>query len=160
MTSKEHRDPTIKKPAPWPYETKKFTFNRGFFEGTVKRFDENTKIIIVDGNIGAGKSSFAKQLADAFDLKYFPEPSMDRYFVSAYGFDLRKIDSLLPPSFKCCDIDTYYSNPHHQNVAKFQMLMYMFRLEDYLNALAHVLNTGKQIFLVEFHRSLDQDLII
>lgn len=143
ITSKENRDPNIKKPAPWPYKTKNFTFFRGYIEGTVKRFDENTKIIVVDGNIGAGKSKFAKELADAFDMEYFPEPTMERYFITAYGYDIRKIDSILPPSYKCCDVSTFYRNPHHQNVPKFQYRMYMFRLEQYLNALAHVLNTGK-----------------
>lgn len=145
ITSKENRDPDIKKPAPWPYKTKKFTYHRGFFEGTLKRFDENTKVIVVDGNIGAGKSSFAKQLADAFDMVYFPEPTMDRYLVSPYGFDLRTIDELLPPSFKCCDINTFYTNPYHQNVAKFQHKMFMLRLEQYLDALSHLLNTGNCI---------------
>lgn len=147
MTSKENRDPSIIKPEPWPYKTKKFTFNRGFFEGTVKRFDENTKVVVVDGNIGAGKSAFAKQLAEAFDFEYFPEPTMEPYFVSTYGFDLRKIDELLPPSYKCCDVSTFYANPYHQNVAKFQFRMYMFRLEQYLNALAHILNTGQGVVL-------------
>ena len=142
MTSKEFRDPNIKKPAPWPYETKKYTFLKSYYEGTVKRFDENTKVVIVDGNIGAGKSSFAKQLADAFDFKYFPEPTMEPYFVNKYGFDMRKIDELLPPSYKCCDINTFYANPYHQNVAKFQFRMYMFRLEQYIDALAYLLNTG------------------
>lgn len=145
MTSKENRDPNYKKPAPWPYETKKFTFNRGFIEGTSKRFDENTKIVIVEGNIGAGKSSFAKQLAEAFDFKYFPEPTLEPYFVNAYGYDIRKINDLLPPSYKCCDISTFYANPYHQNVPKMQIRMFRFRLNQYLNALAHVLNTGNHI---------------
>ena len=147
ITSKENRDPNIKKPAPWPYETKKFTFMRAYFDSTVKRFDENTKIIVVDGNIGAGKTSFAKQLAEAFDMVYFPEPTMESYFVSPYGYDLRKIDAILPPSYQCCDVSTFYSNPYHQNVAKFQFRMYMLRLEQYLDALAHVLNTGQGVVL-------------
>lgn len=142
ICSKENRDPNIKKPAPWPYKTKKFTFLRGYIEGTVKRFDENTKVIVVDGNIASGKSAFAKELADAFDMVYFPEPTMEPYFISHYGYDLRKIDDLLPPSYKCCDVNTFYANPYHQNVAKFQYRMYMFRLQQYLDALAHVLNTG------------------
>jgi len=147
MTSKENRDPSVKKPAPWPYQTKKFTFLKTVYEGTSKRFDENTKIVVVDGNIGAGKSDFAKKLAEAFDFVYFPEPTLERFYVSSYGFDLRKIDDLLPPSFKCCDVSTFYANPYHQNVPKFQHLMYMFRLEQYIDALAHVLNTGQGVVL-------------
>lgn len=147
MTSKELRDPNIKKPKPWPYKTKRFTYFHGFFEGTLKRFDENTKLIVVEGNIGAGKSAFAKELAEAFEMVYMPEPTMESYYISSYGIDLRKIDDLLPPSFKCCDINTFYSNPHHLNVGKFQFRMYMLRLQQYIDALAHMLNTGQGVVL-------------
>lgn len=145
MTSKENRDPTIVKPAPWPYKTKKFRFWRSYFESTLKRFDENTKIVIVDGNIGSGKSAFAKQIAEAFDFEYFPEPTLDTLLISPYGYDLRKIDPLLPPSFKIVDIETFYKNPDHPNVPKFQFKMFILRVEQYINALAHILNTGNNI---------------
>lgn len=147
MTSKENRDPNVVKPAPWPYKTKKFRFWRSYFESTLKRFDENTKMVVVDGIIGSGKSAFAKQLADAFDFVYFPEPTLDTLLISPYGYDLRKIDPLLPPSFKICDISTFYKNPDHPNVPKFQFKMFMLRIEQYLNSLAHILNTGQGVVL-------------
>ncbi|KFM73526.1 NADH dehydrogenase [ubiquinone] 1 alpha subcomplex subunit 10, mitochondrial, partial [Stegodyphus mimosarum] len=147
ITSKEFRDPNIKKPAPWPYETKKYRYWNMFTDGTLKRFDENTALIVVDGNIGAGKSSFAKQLAEAFDMKLFAEPDIESYFVSAYGYDIRKIDELLPPSYKCCDLSTFYKNPHHPNVTAFQFRMFMQRLDQYIDALAHILNTGQGVVM-------------
>ncbi|XP_015914018.2 NADH dehydrogenase [ubiquinone] 1 alpha subcomplex subunit 10, mitochondrial [Parasteatoda tepidariorum] len=147
LTSKENRDPDYKRPKPWPYETKYYSFLWGYVEGTVKRFDENTKIVVVDGNIGAGKSAFAKQLAEAFDLVYFPEPTMEPFYVTPYGYDIRLLDDIVPPSYKACDLKTFYSNPHHRNVAQFQFRMFMFRYEQYIDALAHVLNTGQGVVM-------------
>ncbi|XP_054719388.1 NADH dehydrogenase [ubiquinone] 1 alpha subcomplex subunit 10, mitochondrial-like [Uloborus diversus] len=147
IVSKEFKDPNVKKPAPWPYQQRLFNLFHWYIDGTKKRFDENSKIIVVDGNIGAGKSNFAKQLADAFDMLYLPEPTMENYFVSPYGYDMRKIDDILPPSYKCCDIKTFYSNPHHQNVGKFQFRMMSLRINQYVDALAHLLNTGQGVVL-------------
>ena len=35
-----------------------------YWDLPTKRFDDNSKLIVVEGNIGSGKSSLAKQLAD------------------------------------------------------------------------------------------------
>lgn len=156
LTSKELRDPTIEKVKPWPYETKKFTVLHSVFDRTVKRFDENTKIILVEGNIGVGKTTFAKKVAEEFELKYVPEPTMDRYYITPYGFDLRIIDDLMPPAYKACDLKIFYSNPHHPNVAKYQYKMLMARFSDYIDTLAHVLNTGQGVVL---DRSIYSDLV-
>ncbi|GFT31619.1 NADH dehydrogenase 1 alpha subcomplex subunit 10, mitochondrial [Nephila pilipes] len=147
ITSKEWRDPNIKKPAPWPYKTKRFNLFRAHYESTIKRFDENTKVIVVDGNIASGKGAFAKELAEAFDMHFVPEPTLEKIYLTAYGYDLRQLNPIVPPSFKICDIETFYKNPHHQNVAKFQFDMYMLRLEAYIDALAHLLNTGQGIVM-------------
>lgn len=156
MTSKELRDPTIEKPKPWPYETKRFTYLHSVFDRTTKRFDENTKLIVVDGNIGAGKTTFAKKLAEEFDLKYVPEPDMDRRYITPYGFDLRIVDNVMPPAFKACDLKIFYSNPHHPNVTKFQYQMFMYRFGDYIDALAHILNTGQGVIM---DRSVYSDIV-
>ncbi|GIX75419.1 NADH dehydrogenase 1 alpha subcomplex subunit 10, mitochondrial [Caerostris extrusa] len=147
ITSKEWRDPNVKKKAPWPYETKKYTYFHAFYDLTTSRFDENTKLIVVDGNIGAGKSTFAKELAEAFDMRYFPEPTLEPTYITPYGYDLRKLDPIAPPSFKICDLDTFLRNPHDPNVAKFQFSMYMRRLETYIDTLAHLLNTGQGVVM-------------
>ncbi len=54
------------------------------------RFDENTKILIVDGAHGVGKTKFAKELAEELEMRYVPQPSMDYFYMSPYGhFHLR-----------------------------------------------------------------------
>ena len=55
------------------------------------RFTENTKIIVVDGAHGIGKTKFAKELAEDLDMKYFPEPHMDQMYISPSGEDWRYV---------------------------------------------------------------------
>ncbi|GIX75581.1 NADH dehydrogenase 1 alpha subcomplex subunit 10, mitochondrial [Caerostris extrusa] len=51
--------------------------------------------------------TFAKELAEAFDMRYFPEPTLEPTYITPYGYDLRKLDPIAPPSFKICDLDTF-----------------------------------------------------
>ncbi|XP_064455475.1 NADH dehydrogenase [ubiquinone] 1 alpha subcomplex subunit 10, mitochondrial-like [Ornithodoros turicata] len=155
MTSKQYREPT-EKPKPFPYETKTFRWYHGIFEDTLSRFDENTKVIVVDGNIGAGKTTLVKTIAEEFDLRPYFEPSFDLIYVDDYGFDYRSIDHLVPESCRTCDIKKFYEDPHNLNVANMQILMYRMRVEQYLQALAHVLNTGQGVVL---ERSAFSDMV-
>jgi hypothetical protein len=61
ISGKALRDPNFKRPAPWPYKEKKFTFLHGYFlrEKTTTRMDENSKIVVVDGPIASGRSLFS-----------------------------------------------------------------------------------------------------
>lgn len=47
--------PRPKKPAPFPYKEKDYTLLRSLFDKTSSRFDENTKLIILEGPVGIGK---------------------------------------------------------------------------------------------------------
>ncbi|KAG8180212.1 hypothetical protein JTE90_016489 [Oedothorax gibbosus] len=147
IVSKENRDPDYKRPKPWPYETKPFKYWHAYFHSTLQYFDENTKIIVVDGQIGAGKSEFTKALAEAFDMKYIPEPTVDVFYTTENGYDLRKLDAIAPPSYKVCELKTFYQNPYHHNVAQFQYRMNFLRYMDYINACAHLLNTGQGVVM-------------
>ena len=84
-----HRKPNPDKPKPWPYETEKFTAWDQLFEDTQDRFDENTRVVVVEGNVGVGKSTLAKQIAERFDFMLYPEATMDFKFIDDEGFDLR-----------------------------------------------------------------------
>jgi NADH dehydrogenase (ubiquinone) 1 alpha subcomplex subunit 10 len=46
-----------KKPAPFPYLEKDYTLLTSMFDKTTSRFDENTKLIVLDGPIGVGKDT-------------------------------------------------------------------------------------------------------
>lgn len=146
IKSQKFREP-VKKPKPFPYTEKRFYWYHDIFDDVLSRFDENTKVIVVEGNIASGKSALVKTLADELGMKYFKEPSVNDFYVDDYGFDLRTIDHLVPESLRSCDMKRYYENPHDRNVAAMQLLMYKLRFEQYLDALVHLLNTGDGVIL-------------
>ena len=82
---------------PFPYETKKFNFLHEslFLDRSLKRMNENSKMIIVEGHIGVGKEEFAKKLAENFDLKYIPRVSEDSMFTTDGGLDIRSFNDVL-----------------------------------------------------------------
>lgn len=59
------------------------------YEDTQDHFDENSRIIVVEGNIGVGKSYLAKKIAEELDFLLFPEATMDFKYIDDQGFDLR-----------------------------------------------------------------------
>lgn len=146
MKTKAFRE-HVQKPKPFPYETKTMHCWRFLYDSTLSRFDENTRMIVVEGNIGSGKSALAKTIAEEFELKHFREPSFDQMYVDDYGFDYRTIDHLLPPASRSCDIKKFYEDPHNINVASMQLMMYHLRFERQIDALVHMLNTGQGVVL-------------
>lgn len=75
------------KPKPWNYEKWEFNLHRYvlFNDRTTLRLDENSKIVVVEGAHGVGKSKFAAELAEELGMKYVPQPKMDDIFLSPYG---------------------------------------------------------------------------
>lgn len=135
------------KPKPWPYKEKKYSFLHQFVDKTSSRFDENSKIIVVEGPIAAGKSAFAKQLADDLDMLYMPEANLDMVYINDYGFDLKSLDNQLPERCKSFDIKNFLMNPRHAMVAPFQVDQYCIKFCQYIDALAHLLSTGQGVIL-------------
>ncbi|KAG5882119.1 hypothetical protein JTB14_016882 [Gonioctena quinquepunctata] len=151
--SGEERPP---KPKPWPYQEKGFTLFNYWFDKTTSRFDDNSKIIVVDGPVASGKSKFAKQLATELEMLYLPEANLDMININSYGFDLRKLDPQMPESCRTFDVMDFLRNPKHRSVAKFQIQQYIVRLSQYIDALAHVLSTGEGVVL---DRSVYSDFV-
>jgi len=100
----------------------------------------------VDGNIGVGKTEFAKRLAERFDLKFFPPTREKQLFMHGNGYncDIRSFDSLLPEGLHSYDLKKFYSDPHPERglVGRLQMMWYREKFMDYLFALRHLTNTG------------------
>jgi len=142
------RDKSKARPAPFPYQTKPYNLWRACLQDTTThRFDENTKIIVVEGPVAAGKSKFAKSLAEDLDMLHMPEVTMDDYYINSYGYDLRKLDPQLPPSARSYDEKNFCIEPNHENAANFQIVKYKLRYTQYIDALAHLMNTGQGVVL-------------
>lgn len=139
--------PRVPKVAPYPYKTKKYSLVNSFFDKTSKRFDENSKVIAVEGPIAAGKTKFAQELAKELDMEYFPAVDLDLIYINPYGYDMRKLDPELPPSCRSYDVRNFWKDPNHSLAALFQIRMYMLRYSQYIDALQHVLSTGQGVVL-------------
>lgn len=81
------------------------------------------QVIIVEGPIAAGKTEVAKKIAKDLDMHYVADANMDDYFVNEYGFDLRKLDHLLPEHARTFDTNDFLKNPKSINVAAYQLHM-------------------------------------
>ena len=60
MVLKSLRDPDYKRPYAFPYKEKKYGFWAQFFDKVCWRFDENSKIVVVEGMPASGKTKVAK----------------------------------------------------------------------------------------------------
>ncbi|KAK3587843.1 hypothetical protein CHS0354_019712 [Potamilus streckersoni] len=148
------RSKPIQRMKPWPYEKWGYGFLTQFIDDTRKRFNDNTKVILVEGNIGVGKTEFAKKIAELFDMRYFPDIQMDDIFTIPWsGFDLRELDEQLPWNLQCFDLKDFLTIDPKQHpdkvlcLTKTQYRMYQERYRNYTNALAHLLNTGQGVVL-------------
>jgi len=139
--------PRVPKAAPYPYKTKKYSVINAFFDKTSKRFDENSKVICVEGPIAAGKSKFAQELAEELDMQYYPAVDLDLIYINSYGYDMRKLDPQLPPSCRSYDVRNFCQDPSHDLAAQFQIRMYMLRYSQYIDALQHIFSTGQGVVL-------------
>ncbi|XP_017893110.1 NADH dehydrogenase [ubiquinone] 1 alpha subcomplex subunit 10, mitochondrial [Ceratina calcarata] len=137
----------LPKPPPFPYWRRLCCPTTMFTDPTSFRYDENTKLIIVDGPPAAGKTKLCEKLAEEFGLLYMPPPTHDQMFVNPYGFDLRSLDPKLPAGCKSCDLNRFLTDPTNKQVPIFQMTYLYMRLEQYMNALVHILASGQGVVL-------------
>lgn len=144
ITSKKFRVEK-EKPPPFPYETKNYNLFRSCFDRTYTRFDENTKVIVVDGPISGGKHEIAKQIAEELDMKFFPDPTMDLLYINDYGYDMRNLDPKMPEAARSYDEARFCREPDHFLSANFQAMKLKFRYAKYFDMLAHLLNTGMYV---------------
>ncbi len=143
ITSQKFREIKKTKPPPFPYETTPFTWWRSLYDHVYTRFDENTKLIVIEGPVGSGKHKLAKQLAEEFDMKYMGDITTDVMYINDYGFDMRNLDPKLPETAQSFDEKRFLREPNHFLSAGFHFTKYRLRYAHYFDALAHVMNTGK-----------------
>lgn len=139
--------PRPPKPAPFDYVNKDYTMIRSWFDRTTHRLDENSKVIVVEGPIAVGKTAFAKALAEDLGMQHYPEANMDYHYIRPNGCDLRMFDCQIPEDTRTYDHVNFNENPLHRNAAAFQIMMYEARYAQYIDALAHLFNTGQGVVL-------------
>jgi len=144
---------------PYPYWKKSYNVWAAWFDRTIPRLNENSKVIVVEGNVGVGKTEFAKNLAREFDLKFIGPTSDSRCFTgNDYGFDVRALDPMLPEGARAYDLKKFLADKHPEKgtVGRLLLLWYEVKFYDYADALKHVLNTGQGVVMV---RSVYSDIV-
>lgn len=140
---KEH----IPKPAPYPYWKKVCNEITMILDPTSLRYDDNTKLIVVDGPPAVGKTKLCEQIAKDFGFLYMPAPTHDEIFINYYGFDIRDLNPQLPESCRFYDLKDFLRNPYYYRTASIQLGFFNMRFEQYMNALVHILATGQGVVL-------------
>lgn len=139
------------KPKPFPYEKDvDFRMIPGMFEKTTYRFDENSKLIVVDGAHAIGKSKFAQELAQELDMIYVPYPRSDDWLVNSYGVDLRQFNDLMLPINQTYDEKDFARNPLGPvdgSSDRFHMDIFREKYRNHIHALRHIFNTGQGVVM-------------
>lgn len=149
IAGKVMRDRSESKPAPWDYNKKNFNLFHSLYDKTTLRFDENTKLIMVDGAHAVGKSQFAQELAEELEMLYMPKITMDNYYINQYGEDARKVDEYLLPRNRSYDEKDFFRNPVALPGCYDRMHYNLFRMmvHQHLLALRHIFNTGQGVVM-------------
>lgn len=82
------------------------------------------QIIVVEGPIAAGKTEFAKTLADELDMFYMPQATMDDVYINEYGYDMRELDDKLPPGAQSFDEKKFLKDPKNRFTSVLQLNMF------------------------------------
>ncbi|XP_071803614.1 NADH dehydrogenase [ubiquinone] 1 alpha subcomplex subunit 10, mitochondrial-like [Asterias amurensis] len=127
-----------------------------FFTGHkfMHKFDERSKIIVVEGNIGCGKSTFSQDLAARLGMKHMPEAHIHYLDELELGpgkkYDKKYIGDV--------SIEKFYEDPFAKDghSFRFQLMMYAMRFRQYADVLQHLLETGQGVVM---ERSVYSDFV-
>jgi len=151
IVSKALREPPmVPKPAPYPYLEKKFRYFTQLTDRTTPRLDENSKLIAVEGAHCIGKTDFAKELAEEFEMLYIGPPTHEDIFIGPYGVDYRKWNDMYPPWFKCFGEKDFLQNPmgDYEGVCdRYHARVYQLKWINQFRAMQHILNTGQGVVM-------------
>jgi len=134
--------------APWDYKKWGFEYMHSLFDGTTKRFNANSKLIVIEGPPAIGKTEVAKALADELDMKFVPGFCMDDMYINPYGYDLRELDYRIEHErVKSYDEKKFSVDPLGQDGGLDRMLWqsHVQRYFQYAENLSHIFNTGEGV---------------
>lgn len=133
----------------WPYEEKPFTWYNCWKDPfTRAKFNENTKLIQIEGNINAGKQDFAHKLAKQLGMHVLGPIDIDRYYVNNHGYDYRALNPLLPERLRLCDTEMFHENPARHSSVHMMYIAFKTRLLQHIKALQHIFNTGQGVIMI------------
>jgi len=139
-----------KRPPPWNYKRLGFNWIYALFDGTTKRFNENSKIVVVDGPPAIGKTEFCKGLAEEMGMMYMGPGTMDDFYINGYGYDVRKLDPKMTHLRNVSyDEKKFSQDPTGQDggLDRMSIILYRMKFHRYVDSLAHLFNTGEGVVI-------------
>ena len=147
MVSKTSGDMPQRLP-PWDYKRFGFEWIHSVIDGTTKRFNDNSKMVVIEGPPGLGKTEVAKAIAEEFDMLFVPGFTMENFYINSYGYDLRELDyQIKHERVKSYDEKKFAQDPLGQDGGLDRMLyqLHIMRYFQYVDSLCHIFNTGQGI---------------
>jgi len=147
MVSKTSGDLPQRLP-PWDYKRWGFEWVHAVIDGTTKRFNDNSKMVVIEGPPALGKTEVAKAIAEEFDMLYVPGFTMEDFYINGYGYDLRELDYAIEHErVKSYDEKKFAQDPLGQDGGLDRMLyqLHVMRYLQYVDNLAHIFNTGQGV---------------
>ncbi|KAK3108777.1 hypothetical protein FSP39_015500 [Pinctada imbricata] len=125
-------------------------FKEFFGKPIFLRFDENTRVIVVEGNVASMKHEFAKKVADEFDMLLVPDIDFNKIYTNEAGVDFTTFNTPLGENVYF-NLQNFLMNPNLRNERFFfksQIQMLRSRLGNYMKALEHMFRTGQGVVIV------------
>lgn len=148
-------------PKPFDYRNKKYGFMGQMFDSTLNKLTDNSLIITVDGNFGAGKSEFARKLAKEIDFVYAREPDLESHlYEQPNGHNTRQmINEIVKGNkkYRMDNVEEWHVDPSFKKTISLQHKFYNIRWMQMRTALLHLFSTGQGVVL---ERSVFSDQVI
>lgn len=100
----------------------------------------DAKMLVIEGNIGVGKTTLARALAERLEYKAFLEPALENPF-----------------------LERFYADPH-KYALKLQLWIFRQRYQTFLQAVRHMRATGKyqcsRLSTMQVSKTVDEFLLV
>jgi len=146
---------------PYDYQKKQYGLIGQIMDSTLRKLGENSLIITVEGNFGAGKSAFAQKLAKEIDFVYAREPELDTHLYNLTNGENKRdvVNELIGDNkrFRLDSLEEWHLDPTFKRTIALQHSFYNIRWMQTRTALLHLMSTGQGVVL---ERSAFSDSVI
>jgi len=146
---------------PWDYKKSRYGLLGQLTDSTMLKLGENSLLITVEGNFGAGKSAFAQQLAKQIDFVYAREPNLDEHLWRLPNGESKRaiVNDIVKDNqrFRLDSLDEWHERPTFKRAIALQHQLYTIRWMQMRTALLHLMSTGQGVVL---ERSVFSDSVI